>query len=390
MEAVIDMARGYSAVIRDDSTCHTLDISPAIVFNKSRNGQVEVRAGEKEKGTFTLLLDSGHFSNFSPGPQLRESFQSIFDYYIYEAVTRQLTGKMLEKISVIIPLPFSIAFENILYESLAGQWDAHIYRDAEVYAAYYLNESSDGPELNYFAKNEQGAHVYGMITSGKQDCLVLYNYKENEPPEILQIEFIEDPARRSDAFKLMVKQNSNEKSRVFFFNETDDETEGLKNNGNWPAGENQENEPQIEIHEHKNIKVRRLGKKNPDDDIFDKGLLHLEQERHIAPVYHFSLYTQATRTVFPGVSLEKDLEISIDFRKNIPAEFFINLLVGPHPEHCILFERIFVDISAEVETHFDFKGRFRRLADNVNVKLYYKDKIKKECDLHLRNAYRIT
>lgn len=387
MEAIVDIARHFMANIYGEFTHHSFNLPSCLVFNKREKKQVEVKIGEKEKGTFSLVLDSNHFANFSPAENLRETFESIFDYYIYQCVTRRLTGGEIKKINVIIPLSFSIAFENIFYKSLKsekGGWEVNIYRDAEVYAAYYLNESSGCSELNYFARSENGAHVYGIITSGKRDCLVLFNYKPGDtPPELLQMEVLDDPAHMADTFKFMVKQNSNEKSRVFFFDERE-------NRDNLRGDQNQEEEPRIQIDEQQILPARVLEKKNNHHDIFRKGIDHLERKKQAAPVFHFSLYSQGTRTFFPKIPLEKDFKLAVDFKQEIPADFFINLFVGPNPEHCILFDRVSVDITTEVGTHFEFKGRCRRLANGLKIQLYYKDKLKKECDFRLRNAYRIN
>lgn len=386
MDAIVDIAQHFKVFIPTETELHEFDMPPEIIFNRGDEQNVEVKLENEEEGDFHLVVNNKNFSGFSPHDKLTEAFKSVFDYYFYNTVTKKVAGESLEGIRVIIPLSFSISFENFIYKAIEDKCELDVYRDIEVYSAYYLEESRDLPELKRFAEDDEGAHVYGIVSSGDGCSLVAFNYIPGQTPEI--IDFLQ--AKLNDllnTFKLLIKKHSSGKSRVFFF--TGGETEIVSYIF---KGDSHTKEVQVEIEKDRKMPVRMLRKKNDDDNPIIKGIDVLTGKPEMTPLYRFFLFSQKTRTHFTQISIDKELNISVDFPKNPPREFFINFFVGtnrdnPNSANLILLERIFVDLGAIVDKHLEFKGKFERLENELKVNLLYQDKINRQAVLRLRKEY---
>jgi len=220
MEAVVDIARNFKVFIPSPAEVISFDMPSTIVFNRGEDNNVEVKISDGQAGDYDLQLSQRNLSGFSPHENMKESFEQIFNYYLYHSVTQRVTD--LQKINIIIPLFSSVAFENLLLKVNEGKG---VYRDVEVYSAYYLNESLDLPELNHFAEEDNGTHIYGIVPSRDYPYLYLVNYEKNNPPGIIDFMGTHSADDLFNMFKLMIKNQSFGKSQVFFF--TEGEVKGL-------------------------------------------------------------------------------------------------------------------------------------------------------------------
>ena len=379
MEAVVDIARDFKVFIPSTSEVISFDLPSTIVFNRGEDNNVEVKINDGQSGDYDLRLSHGNLSGFSPHENMKESFEQIFNYYLYHSVTQRVTD--LKKINIIIPLFSSVAFENFLLKVNDGKG---VYRDVEVYSAYYLNESLDLPELNHFAEEDNGAHIYGIVSSRDFPYLYLVNYDRNNPPAIIDFMGTHSVDDLFNMFKLMIKNQSFAKSQVFFF--TEGEVKGLSQVF---AEGRQHKAIEIEFEKGKHIPLRMLRKKDPADNSLVNGIRHLGKNPLMAPVFRLSLFSQESQTGFAKIRPGSDLSIVVDF-KRVPKEFFINFYAGPNPYNLFLLERLFVDLGAIVKVHLEFKGKVERLEEAVKITLLHQDQIKQEALFPLRKEYQIT
>jgi hypothetical protein len=379
MEAIVDIARDFKVFIPSPSEVISFDMPSTIVFNRGEDNNVEVKINDGQSGDYNLQLSQRNLSGFSPHENMKESFQQVFNYYLYHSVTQRVTD--LQKINIIIPLFSSVAFENFLLKVNEGKG---VYRDVEVYSAYYLNESLDLPELNHFAEEDSGAHIYGLVPSRDYPYLYLVNYEKNNPPGIIDFMGTHSADDLFNMFKLMIKNQSFGKSQVFFF--TEGEVKGLSEE----FAEGQQHKAiEIEFEKGKHIPLRMLRKKDPADNPLVNGIRHLVKNPLTAPVFRLSLFSQESQTGFAKIRPGSDLSIAVDF-KRVPKEFFINFYAGANPYNLFLLERLFVDLGAMVKVHLEFKGKVERLEEAIKITLLHKDKIKQEALFPLRKEYQIT
>jgi hypothetical protein len=379
MEAVVDIARDFKVFIPSLSEVISFDMPSIIVFNRGEDNNVEVKISDGQPGDYDLQLSQRNLSGFSPHENMKESFEQIFNYYLFHSVTQRVTD--LQKINIIIPLFSSLAFENFLLKVNEGKG---VYRDVEVYSAYYLNESLDLPELNHFAEEDNGAHIYGLVPSRDYPYLYLVNYEKNKPPGIIDFMGTHSADDLFNMFKLMIKNQSTNKSQVFFF--TEGEVKGLTD----VFEEGQQHKAiEIEFEKGKHIPLRMLRKKDPADNPLVNGIRHLVENSLTAPVFRLSLFSQESQTGFAKIRSGKDLSIAVDF-KRVPKEFFINFYAGANPYNLFLLERLFVDLGAMVKVHLEFKAKVERLEEAIKITLLHKDKIKQEALFPLRKEYQIT
>lgn len=372
MDAIVDIARDFRIFIPTEPKL-TFTMPSKIIFNKDEDQHVEVKVGSEEQGDYSIDVNENNFSGFSPPENLRNSFELIFNYYFLQTVKEKIGGQEIENLYVIIPLSASIAFENLLWKSMENKCNLEVYRDIEVYAAYYLEETRDLPEMKRFSQEEEGSHVYGMVSSGDSQYIVLYNYLEGKSPEIIDFVKVKALSDLPNTFEVMIKNYSSEKSRIFYFVE----------------GEVEEINKDIEIEPGGKISLRILRKKNSDENPFIKGVLNLSPEDTQPPVYKFALYYQESGTDFLKITPGKDLNITVEFPDKIPTEFFINFLVGPNSSNLIFIDRLFVEIGAMLEKEIQFKGNVRKLEKGLKVNLQHKDKIDKDAFFRLREAYQL-
>jgi len=379
MEAVVDIARNFKVFIPSPAEVISFDMPSTIVFNRGEDNNVEVKISDGQAGDYDLQLSQRNLSGFSPHENMKESFEQIFNYYLYHSVTQRVTD--LQKINIIIPLFSSVAFENLLLKVNEGKG---VYRDVEVYSAYYLNESLDLPELNHFAEEDNGTHIYGIVPSRDYPYLYLVNYEKNNPPGIIDFMGTHSADDLFNMFKLMIKNQSFGKSQVFFF--TEGEVKGLSEE----FAEGQQHKAiEIEFEKGKHIPLRMLRKKDPADNPLVNGIRHLVKNPLTAPVFRLSLFSQESQTGFAKIRPGSDLSIAVDF-KRVPKEFFINFYAGANPYNLFLLERLFVDLGAIVKVHLEFKGKVERLEEAIEIMLLHKDKIKQEALFPLRKEYQIT
>ncbi len=389
MESIIDIARNFKIYLPSGTEILPFDIPDKIVFNRSDTEEVEVLVGDKAEGDYTLAVNKKNFSAFSPRENLKESFTSIFAHYFYQTVKQKSAGEEIEKLDIIIPLTFSVPFENLLYHSLKDKCEFKIYRDVEVYTAFYLNESLDLPEIGHIARKDEGSHVYGIISTGDSSeaagsfVLFLINYREEEPPEIIDFSTVNSETEIFNTLKILINRHSTGKTKIFYFFEGSD-----KDIPGMTAREDVSEDIDIEIEPGKKVTIRQIRKKHPADKPFIKGIKYLEQQDR-APVFYFNSFVQESGTKYSRILPGKDLNIAIDFPKKIPREFFINFLMGPNDSNLILMERLFVDIGVMMEKHIEFKGIFQRLDQEVKIGLIYKDEINVKSTFPLREIYRI-
>jgi hypothetical protein len=379
MEAVVDIARDFKVFIPSPAEVISFDMPSTIVFNRGEDNNVEVKISDGQAADYDLRLSQRNLSGFSPHENMKESFEQVFNYYLYHSVTQRVTD--LQKINIIIPLFSSVAFENLLLKVNEGKG---VYRDVEVYSAYYLNESLDLPELNHFAEEDNGAHIYGIVSSRDYPYLYLVNYDRNGPPGIIDFMGTHSADDLFNIFKLMIKNQSFAKSQVFFF--TEGEVKGLSEVF---AEGRQHKAIEIEFEKGKHIPLRLLRKKDPADNPLVNGIRHLGKNPLMAPVFRLSLFSQESQTVFAKIRPGSDLSIAVDF-KRVPKEFFINFYAGANPYNLFLLERLFVDLGAIVKVHLEFKGKVERLEEAVKITLLHQDKIKQEALFPLRKEYQIT
>ncbi|UCH94777.1 MAG: hypothetical protein JSV88_31580 [Candidatus Aminicenantes bacterium] len=372
MDAIVDIARDFRISIPTEPNL-TFTMPAKIIFNKDEDQHVEVKVGSEEQGDYSIDVNENNFSGFSPPENLHNSFELIFNYYFLQTVKEKIGGQEIENLYVIIPLSASIAFENLLWKSMENKCNLKVHRDVEVYAAYYLEESRDLPEMKRFSQEDEGGHVYGIISSGDSRYIVLYNYLEGEPPGIIDFVKVKTLADLPNTFEMMIKNHSSDKSRIFYFDEG--EVEGINKD--------------IEIEPGKKIPLRRLRKKSDDENPFIKGVLNLNSSDTHSPVYQLALYYQESGTDFLKITPGKDLGITVEFPDKIPTEFFINFLVGPNSSNLIFINRLFVEIGAMLEKEIQFKGKVEKLEKGLKVNLLYKDKIDKSAFFRLREAYRL-
>lgn len=378
MDAVVDIARDFKVFIPSPSEVISFDMPSTIVFNRGEDNNVEVKISDGQSGDYDLQLSQGNLSGFSPHGDMKESFQQIFNYYLFHSVTQRVTD--LQKINIVIPLFSSVAFENFLLEVNEGKG---VYRDVEVYSSYYLNESLDLPELNHFAEEDNGAHIYGIVPSRDYPYLYLVNYEKNKPPGIIDFMGTHSAGDLYNMFKLMIKNQSTDKSQVFFF--TEGEVTGLS--GVFEEGQ-QHKAIEIEFEKGKHIPLRMLRKKDPADNPLVNGIRHLLGNPLTAPVFQLSLFSQESQTGFARIRPGKNLSIAVDF-KRVPKEFFINFYAGANPYNLFLLERLFVDLGAIVKVHLEFKAKVERLEEAIKITLLLKDQIKQEALFPLRKEYQI-
>jgi hypothetical protein len=390
MEAIIDITRNFKIYVTSGTEILDFDIPGKIVFKRSDTEEVEVLVGDNAEGDYTLAVNKKNFSAFSPRENLKESFATIFDHYFYQTVKQKTAGEDIEKLSIIIPLSFSIPFENLLNHSLKDKCNFKIYRDAEVYTAFYLNESIDLPEIWHFARKDEGSHVYGIISAGNSgdalDSFVLFliNCQEDEPPEIIDFSTVNSKAEIFNTLKILINRHSTVKTKIFYFFEgSDKDIPGMTTHEDVPE------DIEIEIEPGKKVTIRQIQKKNRADIPFIKGIYHLRQNHNPATIFHFSPFIQESGTKYSQIIPDKDLNIAIDFPKKVPREFFINFLMGPNDMNLILMERVFVDIGAMMEKHIEFKGVFQRSEQEVKIGLMYKNEINMKSIFPLREIYRI-
>jgi hypothetical protein len=379
MEAVVDIARDFKVFIPSPAEVISFDMPSTIVFNRGEDNNVEVKISDGQAADYDLRLSQRNLSGFSPHENMKESFEQVFNYYLYHSVTQRVTD--LQKINIIIPLFSSVAFENLLLKVNEGKG---VYRDVEVYSAYYLNESLDLPELNHFAEEDNGAHIYGIVSSRDYPYLYLVNYDRNGPPGIIDFMGTHSTDDLFNIFKLMIKNQSFAKSQVFFF--TEGEVKGLSEVF---AEGRQHKAIEIEFEKGKHIPLRLLRKKDPADNPLVNGIRHLVKNPLMAPVFRLSLFSQESQTGFAKIRPGSDLSIVVDF-KRVPKEFFINFYAGANPYNLFLLERLFVDLGAIVKVHLEFKGKVERLEEAVKITLLHQDKIKQEALFPLRKEYQIT
>lgn len=386
MEAILDIARDFKVFIPSEPEVISFHVPDAVVFKKRGSMEVEVRVGEHEgRGDwqgdeYIFPLNHKHLSTFSPPEDMKDSFEKIFDYYLLHTV--KYKAAEVDKISVVIPLSSSIALENLLLKINKGRG---VYRDVEAYAAYYLSESPDLPELWHFAEEDTGTHIYGMVQSGGYPYLYLIDYRKGEPPGILDFSLVDTPGELFFIFKVMMFKYSSDKSRVFFFTEL--EVEGITDIF---SGGNREKAVDVEIEKGKVIPLRMLRKKERSDNTLVKGIYRLEEKEKPAPVFRFSLFSQETQTGFAKLAPGKEFKAAVDFPRVTPKKFFANFFVGANPVHTILLERVFIDTGAIVEKHIELTGKVERLEDTLRVNLTHANKIKKEAVFPLRKEFRIT
>ena len=385
MGAVIDIAGNFKIYVPSGTEVLEFDMPGKIAFKRSQTQGVEVLAGDNAKGDYTLDITKKNLSAFSPVGNVRESFISVFAHYFYHTVKQKIVGGEVDKLHIILPLSFSIPFENLLFAGMKDKCRFGVFRDIEVYTAFYLNESLDLPELGHFAREDDGSHVYGITGSGDSFDLFLIDFHEDEPPRIIDFTTIESKSELFNTLKLLIKRHSYEKSKIFyFFDSKDDDIPGMTGRGG------PQKDVEIEIEADKKVTIREMRKKNKTDMPLVKGIEHLEKNPEKAPLYQLSLFVQETGTDFCKIIPGKDLNISVDFRKKVPREFFVNFLVGPNSGNLILLQRVFVDLGAIVDKHLEFKGKFRQIDRQVKVRLMYKDEIDVESSFFLRKAYGIT
>ncbi|MCI0471328.1 MAG: hypothetical protein L0Y73_06710, partial [Candidatus Aminicenantes bacterium] len=222
MDTVIDIAREFKIYIPSVKEILEFRIPPLLNFKRSRGQGVEVHPGDKPAGDFTLEINRENFSVFYPGKNLIEPFMEIFSHYFYHLVKEKAAGEEISSLKVIIPLIFSVPFENLLCQAIEQQCDLQdlqVFRDAEVYAAYYLSDSPDLPEIRHFAIQDEGAHVYGLWWNGDSFDMALFHYCENERPGIIDFANIKEKKEAMTTLKLLIKRHSADKSKVFYFYE---------------------------------------------------------------------------------------------------------------------------------------------------------------------------
>lgn len=385
MDAVIDIAREFKIYIPSVKEILEFRIPPLLNFKRSRGQGVEVQPGDKPAGDYTLEINRENFSVFYPGKTLAEPFMEIFNHYFYHLVKEKAAGEEISRLNVIIPLAFSMPFENLLHQGIEQKCDLQVYRDAEVYAAYYLCDSPDLPEIHHFAHQDEGAHVYGLWWNGESFDMTLFHYRENERPDIIDFANIKIKEEVMATLKLLINRHSTDRSKVFYFYEGEEfEIPGI-------AGtEESYLDKEIDIDESRSIKIRRMRKKNPPDNVLVKGIENLDKNPGTAPFFLFSPFIQEQSNTYRKINIDRDLNIAVDFDKKVPAEFFINFFIGPNSSNLIFLERVFISLGALLEKHIEFKGRLQRLPDQVKIDMMYKNIINVETALPLREVYRIA
>ncbi|MCI0471697.1 MAG: hypothetical protein L0Y73_08575, partial [Candidatus Aminicenantes bacterium] len=206
MDAVVDIAREFKIYIPSVKEILEFRIPPLLNFKRSRSQGVEVHPGDKPDGDFTLKINRENFSVFYPGKNLAEPFMEIFSHYFYHLVKEKAAGEEISSLKIIIPLIFSVPFENLIYQGIkqkCGLQDLQVFRDAEVYAAYYLSDSPDLPEIRHFAHREENAHVYGLWWNGDSFDMVLFHYRDNERPGIIDFANIKLKVEAITTLKLL-------------------------------------------------------------------------------------------------------------------------------------------------------------------------------------------
>ncbi len=386
MEIVFDAARDFRLFALHKAEAIDFSIPSKIAFNKLQDQDVEVVIGIKKKGNFEISFDSGDFNFFSPPESMVNPFETAFAYYFSHILSQKLAGQESNSIYIILPLFFSMDVEHIIAKA-ALEYRPVIYRDLEVYAAYYLNESIDLPELKHFAENDGGAHVYGNILTGGSICSFLINYLPAAPPEIIDFTRIDDPADFLNTLRLNIIKHSSgkpgERSSIFYFIEQ----KVLEKLG-FLENEKGLGEFEKEIEKDTNIPFRSLRKKEGENP-FINGLLHLKERPETAPVFNFFLFTQESGTTFSRIIPGKDISLLIDFYRDVPSEFFINLFIGPNNGNLILLKRLFLDMKSVKEKPLELIAKCEKVTSGLTYSLIFKDKIYKEVLIPLKMQYHI-
>ncbi|MCU0286305.1 MAG: hypothetical protein MUF15_07880 [Acidobacteria bacterium] len=386
MEIVFDAARDFRMFALHKAEAIDFSIPAKIVFNKRQDQNVEVGIGSKRKGNFEISFDSGDFNFFSPPESLVNPFETLFNYYFSHIHNQKLAGHESGSIYIILPLFFSMDVEHIIANAVMESKPV-IYRDIEVYSAYYLNESIDLPELKHFAENDGGAHVYGNILTGGSICSFLINFLPDAPPEIIDFTRIEDSADFLNTLRFNIIKHSTrkpgERSSIFYFIEQ----KVLEKLGTL-ENEKAFGEFEKEIEKDINIPFRSLRKKEGENP-FISGVLHLNEKPETAPIFKYFLFTQDSGTSFSRIIPGKAISLLIDFYRDIPGEFFINLFIGPNNGNLILLKRLFLDMENVKEKHVELKAKCEMVKTGLNYTFIFKDKIYKEVLIPLKAKYHI-
>lgn len=385
MEAIVDIAKEFKIYIPAGKELLEFRLPPLVNFKRSRDQGIEVQPGEKPGWDFTLAINRENFSVFSPKESLKEPFKDIFSHYFYHFVKEKAAGEEITALKIIIPLSFSVPFENLLHQGLGQKCDFQVFRDAEVYAAYYLSNSLDLPEIRRFADQDEGAHVYGIWWNGDSFDMCLIHYRETERPEIIDFTNIKVKDEVMTTLKLIINRHSSDKSKVFYFFEGEEvEIPGI-------AGSNESYlDKEIDIGESRTIKIRRIRKNDHLDQTLVKGMDYLGRNPGAIPAFLFSPFIQEEGNTYCKIIPGRDLNIAVDFDKKVPAEFFINFFLGPNPSHLILLERVFINLGALLEKHIEFKGKLLRFPDNVRIKFEHKGESMVDTVFPLREAYHLS
>lgn len=386
MEIVFDAARDFRLFALHKAEAIDFSIPSKIVFNKLRDQNVEVGIGIKRKGNFEISFDSGDFNFFSPPESLVNPFETVFAYYFSHILSQKLAGQESNSIYIILPLFFSMDVENIIAKA-ALEYRPVIYRDLEVYAAYYLNESIDLPELKHFAENDGGAHIYGNILTGGAICSFLINYLPDAPPEIIDFTRIDDPADFLNTLRLNIIKHSSgkpvERASIFYFIEQ----KVLEKLG-FLENEKGLGEFEKEIEKDINIPFRSLRKKEGENP-FINGLLQLKEKPESAPIFKYFLFTQDSGATFSRIIPGKKISLLIDFYRDVPSEFFVNLFIGPNNGNLILLKRLFLNLKIVKEKPVELTAKCERVANGLSYTLIFKNQIYNDALIPLKMQYHI-
>jgi hypothetical protein len=383
MDVIIDAARDFKLIAVNETKPMDFSIPAKISLSKLEDQKAAASIESKAGEDFEISFNSKNYESFSPHESLIKPFGTLFDYYFFHTLNQKFSGQEVDKVYVVLPLHFSMDVENIIIHSSLRKYKPIIFRDMEVYAAYYLNESTDVHEIKHVSEKDNSAHIYGNILTGDSICSFFLDYTPGVPPAIIDFARIYPFTDFFNTLKMNINKHSSKKSKIFYFIE-----EKVREKLNLPEYESTIKEFEKGIEKDFNIPIRSLRKIENEDPII-KGILSLKEKKETTPIFKLSLFTQETETNFSRIIPNKDINIAIDFHEKIPGEFFINLFIGPNQGNLILLKRVFLDMKHVNEKHVELKAAFDRVKNGLNYTLTFKDKIFKNDLIPLREQFQL-